>query len=218
MMAVDSVAIKLPTFWTSNPAVWFAQAEAQFALRGISQDDTKYYHVVAALDSATATRAMSILTAPPNMQKYDSIKMFLTSAYSLTEAERASALLSLNGLGDSKPSELMDHMLSLLGDHQSCFIFKQIFLQQLPDHVRAPLANSTIGDCRSLAYEADKFFISAKSQHISNVIPSQQNEPVDSLCWYHHRFGNTAKKCNPTCKYFAKFNSTKQGNAKAGQQ
>ncbi|GFR69714.1 retrovirus-related Pol polyprotein [Elysia marginata] len=43
-MAVESVAIKLPTFWVTSPLVWFAQAEAQFALRNITQDETKYFH------------------------------------------------------------------------------------------------------------------------------------------------------------------------------
>ena len=68
-MAVDNVSMKLPTFWVSSPAAWFAQAEAQFALRHIDQDNTKYYHVVAALDTITATRALSIVTAPPQTDK-----------------------------------------------------------------------------------------------------------------------------------------------------
>ena len=33
-------------------------------------------------------------------------------------------------------------MLTLLGDHKPCFIFKQIFLRQLPEKLRVPLANS----------------------------------------------------------------------------
>ena len=53
-MEVSQVAIKLPTFWTESPLAWFAQAEAQFAIRGIVNDDTKYYHVVSALDNSTA--------------------------------------------------------------------------------------------------------------------------------------------------------------------
>ncbi|GFR64779.1 Pol polyprotein [Elysia marginata] len=53
-MSIENVALKLPTFWTTCPSAWFAQTEAQFALRGITADETKYYHVVAALDAATA--------------------------------------------------------------------------------------------------------------------------------------------------------------------
>ena len=49
-MSVDSVAVKLPTFWAAQPKVWFAQAEAQFKLRKITSDETMYFHVVAALD------------------------------------------------------------------------------------------------------------------------------------------------------------------------
>ena len=138
-MAVESVALKLPTFWVTSPSAWFAQAEAQFALRNISQDDTKYYYVVASLDSATATRALSVIAQPPQANKYVCLKTFLTSAFGLSEEERASALLGLRGLGDRKPSELMDSMLSLLGDHKPCFLFKHIFMQQLPDHVRVGL-------------------------------------------------------------------------------
>ena len=52
---VDGVTVKLPVFLTS-PTASFAQVEAQFPIRKITEDDTMYYHVVAALDSATTTR------------------------------------------------------------------------------------------------------------------------------------------------------------------
>ncbi|GFR97971.1 retrovirus-related Pol polyprotein [Elysia marginata] len=69
-MAVESVAMKLPTFWVTSPLAWFAQAEAQFALRNITPDETKYFHILAALDTNKATRAVSLLTAPPPSNKY----------------------------------------------------------------------------------------------------------------------------------------------------
>ena len=115
-MSLEVVTLKLPTFWTTCPLVWFAQTEAQFSLRNISSDDTKYYYVIAALDANTATRALSIISFPPAEQKYELLKSFLTSAFGLSEPKRANALLDLNGLGDRKPSELMDSMLTLLGD------------------------------------------------------------------------------------------------------
>ena len=46
-----AVSLKLPTFWSTQPKSWFCQAEAQFAIRKISEDETKYYYVIAALDS-----------------------------------------------------------------------------------------------------------------------------------------------------------------------
>ena len=38
----NAVALKLPTFWAHQPRVWFAQAKAQFTLRDITVDITKY--------------------------------------------------------------------------------------------------------------------------------------------------------------------------------
>ncbi|RUS78761.1 hypothetical protein EGW08_013477 [Elysia chlorotica] len=64
-MSIETVALKLPTFWTTCPSAWFAQTEAQFALRGITADETKYYHVVAALDPDTASRSLSVISSPP---------------------------------------------------------------------------------------------------------------------------------------------------------
>ena len=52
---VDAVTVKLPAVWTTSATAWFAQVEAKYAIGKITEDDTKYYHVVAALDSVTDT-------------------------------------------------------------------------------------------------------------------------------------------------------------------
>ena len=69
-MSVEAVALKLPTFWTTWPSAWFAQTEAQFAQRNIFADETKYFYVVAALDSSIASRALSVISSPPPDNKY----------------------------------------------------------------------------------------------------------------------------------------------------
>ncbi|XP_077371766.1 uncharacterized protein LOC144015552 [Festucalex cinctus] len=56
----NSAGLKLPEFWESAAATWFVQAEAQFAIRGITDDSTRYYHVGAALGSSTAARATAL--------------------------------------------------------------------------------------------------------------------------------------------------------------
>ncbi len=50
---IHAATVKLPDFWQHNPRAWFQHIEAQFQLRGIIQDVTKYFHVVAALDAST---------------------------------------------------------------------------------------------------------------------------------------------------------------------
>ena len=157
---------------------------AQFALRNQSCDDTRYFHVVAALDSQKATRALSVIASPPLTNKYEALKSFLCSAFGLSETERANTLLDLGGLGDRKPSELMDSMLALLKDHKPCFIFKQIIFRQLPEKVRVPLANSPKTDLRILSLEADRILAS-----LSPECNLSESAEVSTVCWFHRRFG-----------------------------
>ena len=86
----------------------------QFHIRKITEDATKYYHVVAALDQETSGRVLDTLSAPPADNKYTDLKQRLLTTFGLSKRERASKLLHLHPLGDRKPSELMDEMLSLL--------------------------------------------------------------------------------------------------------
>ena len=218
MSTVDAVSLKLPIFWSAGPSAWFAQVESQFALRGVTQDDTKYHHVVASLDNSTAQRALSILASPPATEKY--------------QRSNYSSHLHMNCL----PSQLMDNMLALLGEHKPCFLFKHLFLQQLPDYVRAPLATSTIADYRQLAQEADKIYASGNTfqQHVQEVnstdgaarpsphvnstragsIPQQI---IDNMRWYHRRHNQRARKCVVGCKHYSNFYKN-QGNLQQGQK
>jgi len=76
----SKVALKLPTVWTTQPEIWFAEAEAQFNIRGVTSDDTKYY-IVAALDQDTAVRLLDTLQCPPTINKYSSLKNQLLKTY-----------------------------------------------------------------------------------------------------------------------------------------
>ena len=220
--------VKLPEFWEASPATWFAQTEAQFALRDITDDATKYYHVVSALSSSTAVRVESLIVSPPRANKYDAIKTHLLKTFQPSDAERADRLFSLQGLGDSKPSELMDKMLNMMGPNKPDFLFIHLFLRQLPSQVRAALANTKTTDCRALAAEADKFFLAGQKQHVAvlssalPVSPPPQDTMVAAaaaaprrgrdtgLCYFHARFGSNAKRCRPPCSFAT------SGNESAG--
>ncbi|KAJ8400140.1 hypothetical protein AAFF_G00398340 [Aldrovandia affinis] len=101
---MHAVALKLPEFWQEHAAVWFAQAEAQFALRGITQEDTKYYYVVAALNSSTASRVLSLLQDPPEADKYLALKQLLLETFELSEPGACAVAPYTAWFGDSKPS------------------------------------------------------------------------------------------------------------------
>lgn len=221
MTDTNAVAIKLPSFWPNQPTIWFVQAESQFHIRNITNDTTKYHYVVSALDETTAGRIEDFLANPPTRNKYDALKTRLTDTFSLGRRERASRLLRLNGLGDRKPSVLMDEMLALAQGHTPCFLFEQIFLEQLPEELRLQLASQDFADPRKVALLADSIWLSRHHSPVTAPVysvasPSKRNsvKPVknytstDELCFYHAKFGKNAHKCKDPCKY--------SGNVQAG--
>ena len=138
---VTAVSVKLPPFWPDKAVLWFAQAEAQFLLRSITADKTKFAHVLTMLDSKTAEHAMDIIEAPPNEDAYGALKTRLTGAYAISEVEKAERLLNMNGLGDKTPSQCLSSMLMLVPKGQEPgFLFRQLFLRQLPGEVHTQLA------------------------------------------------------------------------------
>jgi hypothetical protein len=64
--ALFRVAVRLPPFWQDRPALWFAQAEAQFELAAITRQRTKFSHVVAQLSQQHAAEVEDIITRHPN--------------------------------------------------------------------------------------------------------------------------------------------------------
>ena len=216
-----AVSLKLPIIWTPQPEVWFAQAEAQFSLRGVTKDETKYFYVLAALDQDTATRLLDLISHPPLADKYQTLKDRLISTFGLNRRERASRLLHFRPLGDSKPSALMDEMLALLGNHTPCLLFEQLFLERLPEDIRLQLVDSRLEDSRELARRADILWTSRDIQPFpANAVqrrPSnagqKQSKPnnssafgasdSDRFCYFHRKFGEAARKCRQPCTWSA---------------
>ena len=220
---VDAVSVKLPEFWADNVETWFSQVEAQFRLRGITQDETMYTHIVAVLHGDAATRAERLINKPPSENKYKAIKNFLMNSYGLPEAERADRLLRMEELGSRKPSQLMSKILHLYGDNQHNFLVKHIFLRALPERLQHALASCKEEDLNELAKEADRlaplvdrqaFLTNSASidavrhqQMTGRYQPRQQH----GLCYFHAKFGSKARSCRHPCSWV-------QGNARTSSQ
>ena len=58
-----SIALKLPVFWPKAAEVWFAQADAQFAIKSIAVSKTKFYHAVASLPQDVAAQILDLILA-----------------------------------------------------------------------------------------------------------------------------------------------------------
>ena len=155
--------VKLPEFWPDSTALWFARADAQFRLKKITAEQTKFDHVITMLDSKTAAQVMDVLITPPD-HPYTVLKERLTKTFALTKSEKASRIIDKDGLGDQTPTQCLTIMLNWVpAEEQPGFLFREHFLRQLPSQVRTSLAQSTSTgssreDLRALAEEADKYF------------------------------------------------------------
>ena len=232
--AAAAVGIKLPAFWPRKPSTWFAQAEAQFVLGNITRDKTKYFHVVAKLDQDTAERITDLLENPPSTDKFTTLKNRLTETFTKTPLQRAQDLLDISSLGDRKPSELMDTMLSMAGrDIQPTSpLFQAIFLRTLPRSVRQHLeADGGFDDPRKVAKLADRLLATAPeiSPEVQRVQGRRQvgNKVTGAsgFCFFHEKFAHKARKCRQPCSFKVRVtavsedseNSEESGNGQAGR-
>ena len=130
---VAPVGVKMPKFTPDQPAIFFIMAEAQFALRGVTLDETKYYHAVSALPLDVVGRIVDLVTAPPATGKYDALKQRLTDSFAGTPNERAARILDITDLGGRRPSALKDELRNLSRGEDGDFLLRAVFLRALPD-------------------------------------------------------------------------------------
>ena len=216
------------------------------------------------LDTKTAEQAMDIIRSPPE-NPFTALKNRLTKAYELTNDERADRIIDMVGLGDRTPSQCLNGMLLLVPEAEAKdpgFLFRRIFLRQLPMEVRTQLAQTTktgttTTALRELAVEADKYFASTGSRvtcvTAASASTSTKDSPFDTssemevfavtnrggqdtlgvssgargrgrqgqarktftMCYYHGRFGEAAKKCEQPCQFQE---AKKPGNEQSGRR
>jgi len=153
--AVYRVSVRLPPFWPDRPAVWFAQAEAQFELSAITRQRTKFNYVVSQLNQQQAAEVEDIITSPPDQDPYDRLKAELVRRLSTSREQRVRQLLSHEEMGDRKPSQFLRHLKGLAPDVPDDFL-RTIWASRLPPHVQAILAGQTEGSLDSASHLADR--------------------------------------------------------------
>ncbi|XP_023225749.1 uncharacterized protein LOC111626567 [Centruroides sculpturatus] len=139
---IAHVAIRPPPFWKGNPNLWFAQLEAQFSINNITVDDTKFKHVVAAIEPEILNLVQDLILNPPNQNKFSMLKARLIDIYSESETSKIRTLLQGLELGDQRPSFLLSRMHDLTGNYFSEDLLQSLWLSRLPHNVQAILAVS----------------------------------------------------------------------------
>ncbi|KAF8773824.1 hypothetical protein HNY73_016447 [Argiope bruennichi] len=176
---VSHLSVKIPPLWKNNIKLWFIQVESNFALAKITNDLTKYNHLIATIDPETLSAVADILLAPPDTNKYDALKARLIAEFSASENEQIRRLLSELHLGADKPSQLLRKMRELGGgtDIKDDFL-KTLWLQKLlmqeilsiSSEPRDNLANMAdkIAEVRISSTDSSAFAVSRSAE--SNVM------------------------------------------------
>ncbi|GAB1866398.1 hypothetical protein CAJAP_07477 [Camponotus japonicus] len=154
---IDAVqAVRLPPFWKDNPALWFAQVEAAFAIHRITSDESKFRYIVLNADQPVLPFVADLITNPPEQDKYQTLKDRICSILGETSATKIRRLLGSHELGDEKPSIFLQRLRNLAAGQVTDEILKSIFMEQLPESVRTILAISEVQDLAKLVAQADK--------------------------------------------------------------
>lgn len=258
---------RLPAFSTVDTAIWFRRAEVQFRIKKVKDSSTQADHVLAALSDGVFPQIAGWLDDHgSNPVRYEDLKSYLLQKFSLTPEQRVKNILLIaqQPLGDQRPSDALTELRSLArlppaadGTSKSIDILLALWLQRLPERVRACITNFSSYDNDALiAADADKFLdaqnAASKSSitalaasppddvvtpdddlHAAASLPrrqkpvgspnhrlpqksppstyptrsSPQNPPFygppasNKFCYYHSRFRENAKKCQPPCAW-----------------
>ena len=187
--SITAVTIKLPEFWINSPEVWFARVEAQFSIRKIIDDTTKYDYTVSALDFKTAEEVQGILIHPPAQQKYQTLKEALVKAFGKSQSQKDSELLNLGGLGDRRPTALLRKINALNDDPIT--LKRALFLLNLPTDIRSILASQEFETIDKMAEAADRVWETRATSACSIKVNTEHAEPDLQINAFNQRNPNS---------------------------
>jgi hypothetical protein len=218
--------VRLPDFWTSDPHMWFAQAEAAFRRAAVTSSIVKYDYVLMKLpeDLLRSARDLVQSVTDNTLDAYEQLKYRLLSSYGMSKWQLAGRIIDYSVAPGARPSTLLDGMMSLLPTgEQPGILFMALFLKKLPQDVRDHLCSRNFESVREMAVFADQLWdargslaypmvaaIGSKSPERGrrqSKSPSKsgrsrrQTPAAEGLCFYHANYGERAHKCKPGCTW-----------------
>lgn len=176
-LTAAAVSVKLPDFWRNDPAMWFAQAEAQFVLAGVVADETKYYHIISKIDQSVICHIANLVQNPPAADKYKKVKDRLISRFEISAQGKLERLLNACDLGDMRPTHLLARMQELAaGLNISDDVMKVLFLQRMPERIK-PVLTISEDALTKIAEMADKMLESSSSATVAATSPASSVIP-----------------------------------------
>ncbi len=126
--------VNLPTFWEADPVLWFRQCESAFRRHGANiSSGVKFDHVVGKLPNAVSLSCRSLLLDInfEDADAYERLKAHLCKNFGKSKWQMGYALLDSPGLGDRRPSQLLQDMRAMLPPNEAeGTIFQCLFLKK----------------------------------------------------------------------------------------
>ena len=137
-----AASIKPPQFSKDNPRGWFASIESQFAINGITQEVTKFRHVVAALPpNINDTFQHITCKATYDSGDYATLKEDIIRVFGDSRTKRLNQVLDTEQMGDRTPSQFYMALKSKTSDLTlSDDVVLNRWINKLPAAVQPPVA------------------------------------------------------------------------------
>jgi hypothetical protein len=167
--------------WAERPTVWFNQAASQFALARITDERTKFHYIVSQLEQRYAAEVEDIINSPPSHEPYTKLRAELIKRLSPSKQQCSHQLLSIEEMGDRKPSQFLRHLRSLAPDMPDLHL-RTIWSSRLPTNIQTTLACHPDLDLDAAADRADRItdIVSPPAYHSRDYIMELRSLVGDS--------------------------------------
>lgn len=129
-------AVHMSAYYPENPAAWFAHIDSSFATARITRSVTKFHYANAKLPLSLYDTIADIHANVDTLEDpYGDLKVRLCSSFGMSASQRITALLDHPGIGDQKPSVLLDKLWALKPASVDDIVFA-LFFRRMPSFIR----------------------------------------------------------------------------------
>ena len=148
---------KVPDFWEDKPDFWFRIFDAH--LSHFAPSELKCFDALLPLLTPAARATVHSLIRSPGRAPYTKARQVLLRHFGRTPHQLAREFRETRSLGDMLPSELADHLQSLLPDINA--IYEVVLLDSLPSNARDAALQQT--GLAAMAAAADQVVLGNRS-------------------------------------------------------
>ncbi len=166
--------VEIPSFWEADPVLWFRQCESAFRRSNTTASGVKFDHIVGKLPNAVSLSCRSLLLSINFEDKdaYERLKAHLCKNFGKSKWQLGYALLDSPGLGDRRPSQLLQDLRALLPPEEvEGTLFQCIFLKKLPSAMSDAIMAADLDNIEAMADMADRLHDKPTTPTVAAVTP-----------------------------------------------